>query len=93
VDPEIIIDEIDSPVGEDLQQQRQNLMYQAIEKFDQLSKDVLLLKDIHGLKTEEVAEVLEIPVGTVKSRSNRAKLKLAKVLSHFDQFKIKVAGN
>lgn len=93
VEPETIVDEIEPVDGDNLQQERQHLLYQAIDKFDQVSKDVLLLKDIHGLKTEEVAEVLEIPVGTVKSRSNRAKLKLAKALGHFSQFKAKAVGN
>jgi RNA polymerase sigma-70 factor (ECF subfamily) len=45
---------------------------------------VLLLKEIHGLKIEEVAQLLGLPVGTVKSRSNRARLELAAVLQTLD---------
>ena len=92
VDADLIAAELSNPDGDSLEQQRKDLMYQAIEKFDQTSKDVLMMKDIQGLKTDEVAEVLSLPTGTVKSRSNRAKLKLAKVLSGFSQFKPKSSG-
>jgi RNA polymerase sigma-70 factor, ECF subfamily len=92
VDADLVAAEIKSPEGDSLEQQRKDLMYQAIEKFDQTSKDVLMMKDIQGLKTNEVAEALSLPAGTVKSRSNRAKLKLAKILSGFAQFNSKSSG-
>ncbi|NKB33444.1 MAG: sigma-70 family RNA polymerase sigma factor [Pseudomonadales bacterium] len=93
VEPETIADGIESPEEGTVEEQRKELLYQAIDKFDQTNKDILLLKDIQGLKTEDVAAVLEMPTGTIKSRSNRAKIKLAKALSNFSQFKIKASGN
>jgi hypothetical protein len=39
-------------------------------------------KEIQGLSLEEIASVLNIPLGTVKSRSSRARIELAqKVLA------------
>jgi RNA polymerase sigma-70 factor (ECF subfamily) len=51
--------------------------------LNQLSPDVrmaIVLKEIQGKKYEEVAEILGLPVGTVKSRINRGRLQLAKIL-------------
>jgi RNA polymerase sigma-70 factor (ECF subfamily) len=43
-------------------------------------REVVLLKEIQGLTVEEIAELLGLPVGTVKSRSARARLELAEVI-------------
>ena len=43
---------------------------------------MILLKEIQGLPLEEIAAMLGLPLGTVKSRSNRARLELARAVSH-----------
>jgi RNA polymerase sigma-70 factor (ECF subfamily) len=53
------------------------------EGLDRLSADmrmVIILRDLQGKSYEEVAEILRLPLGTVKSRVNRARLQLAQVL-------------
>ncbi len=42
------------------------------------------LKEIQGLKLREIADLLELPVGTVKSRSNRARIELAQQVLKLD---------
>jgi RNA polymerase sigma-70 factor, ECF subfamily len=41
---------------------------------------VLVLADVHDLPYEEIAAILEIPVGTVKSRLHRGRVALAQVM-------------
>lgn len=53
------------------------------EGFDHLSPDIrmaVILKDIQGKKYDEVAEIMSLPLGTVKSRISRGRILLAKTL-------------
>lgn len=53
------------------------------EGFNHLSSEIrmaVILRDIQGKKYEEIAEIMELPLGTVKSRVNRGRLQLAKIL-------------
>jgi RNA polymerase sigma-70 factor (ECF subfamily) len=38
------------------------------------------MKDMEGLKYETMASVLEVPIGTIRSRLHRARLELREVL-------------
>lgn len=64
--------------------QRKKHLYQALAKISPLNRDIILLKDIQGLKNEDVAEILSLPVGTIKSRAHRAKLMLGKLLAEIE---------
>jgi RNA polymerase sigma-70 factor, ECF subfamily len=44
-------------------------------------KEAVILRDLENLSYQEIAELLSIPEGTVKSRINRARLELAKLLT------------
>jgi RNA polymerase sigma-70 factor (ECF subfamily) len=57
---------------------RRRLFYRALRKLTDLSREIILLKEIQGLQIEEIAGMLHIPLGTVKSRSSRARLELAR---------------
>ncbi len=43
-------------------------------------KEAIILRDLEGIAYSEISELLQIPEGTVKSRINRGRLELAKVL-------------
>ena len=43
-------------------------------------KEAIILRDLEGMAYNEIAELLQIPEGTVKSRINRGRVELAKVL-------------
>ncbi len=44
-------------------------------------KEAIILRDLEGLAYQEIAEFLGIPEGTVKSRINRGRLELTKLLT------------
>jgi RNA polymerase sigma-70 factor (ECF subfamily) len=43
-------------------------------------RTVLILKDMEGQKYETMAEILQVPIGTVRSRLHRARLELRELL-------------
>ncbi len=52
----------------------------AIDKLSPKFRQVILLRDIQVFSYEEISQIVKIPLGTVKSRVNRARLKLQKDL-------------
>lgn len=61
-------------------QQRQELLQKAIESLPEYQRAMIVLYHVDGLSYEEIAEVLSLPIGTVKSRLNRARLALREKL-------------
>lgn len=56
---------------------------QALNRLDPDDAAVILLRDLQDVPYEEVARVLEIPIGTVKSRLHRARLALKSELASY----------
>ncbi len=54
---------------------------EALQKLSPELKEAIILRDLEGMAYQEIADLLTIPEGTVKSRINRARLELAKLLS------------
>jgi RNA polymerase sigma-70 factor (ECF subfamily) len=59
---------------------RRELVYRALQELSVKNREIILLKDMQGLPLEEISQMLGIPLGTVKSRSNRARLELAQAV-------------
>ena len=55
---------------------QEGFIQKAIEKLPAKFKEVIILRDIQGFAYEEISQILNIPLGTVKSRVNRGRLKL-----------------
>lgn len=53
---------------------------QIIDRLPSELGQAVLLRDLQGMSYEEMATILEIPLGTVKSRINRGRLELAQLL-------------
>ena len=63
---------------------RERLLYRALDGMSERNREIILLKEIQGLKLEEISTMLALPIGTVKSRSNRARLELASRIRGLD---------
>lgn len=49
----------------------------ALARLEPIFREVVLLCDLEGLRYEEAADALEVPVGTIRSRLARARARLA----------------
>ena len=56
-------------------------LLEALETLDYNLRSVIVLRDLQGMDYQEIAEVLAVPVGTVKSRLFRARLALRQAVS------------
>lgn len=52
----------------------------ALQKLSPELRETVILRDLEEMEYREIAEALEIPEGTVKSRLNRGRAELARVL-------------
>ncbi|MEW6282324.1 MAG: RNA polymerase sigma factor [Candidatus Eremiobacterota bacterium] len=52
----------------------------AVDRLSPALRDVLLLRDVEGLSTEDTAAALDLPAGTVKSRLFEARKKMRNLL-------------
>ncbi|MEP7074369.1 MAG: sigma-70 family RNA polymerase sigma factor [Acidobacteriota bacterium] len=63
--------------------ERRELCTQVQDGIDKLPEDLrtcVILRDIEEMSYQEIVDVLKIPEGTVKSRINRGRIELAKIL-------------
>ena len=56
-------------------------IYKAIRNLPPKFRQVIILRDVQGFSYEEISSIIKVPLGTVKSRVNRARLRLQDDLS------------
>lgn len=56
------------------------LLQHALDKLSPELRETVILRDLEELEYKEIAEVLKVPEGTVKSRLNRGRAELARIL-------------
>jgi RNA polymerase sigma-70 factor, ECF subfamily len=73
-----LVDPAPDPVRRFDQNERCRQVHEAIATLDADHRRVLILRDIEGLCYAKIAETLDLPAGTVRSRLHRARLQLVK---------------
>ncbi len=63
-----------------IRKKNRELVWEGINRLSSEMRMAIILRDLQGRSYEEIAEVLDLPLGTVKSRVSRARLQLAQVL-------------
>ena len=67
----------DLEIGQQVQTDVVNeIIKNAVNQLSEKFKTVIILRDIQEISYEEISEIIGIPIGTVKSRINRARLQL-----------------
>jgi RNA polymerase sigma-70 factor (ECF subfamily) len=74
-------DKVPNPQRSFEQSEATLFLREGLQALSQELKEAIILRDLEGMAYQEIAELLGIPEGTVKSRINRARLELAKLLT------------
>jgi RNA polymerase sigma-70 factor (ECF subfamily) len=61
--------------------QKQKLVQEALQKLSPDLREAVILRDLQDMDYKEISAALKVPEGTVKSRINRGRTELARVLS------------
>ena len=72
------------PTGQVESRERRETLQLALDKLSPDLREAVILRDLHDLDYEEIALVLKVPQGTVKSRINRGRLELGRVLKRME---------
>jgi len=75
-----------SPHREAEGRERLRLLSEALSHLPRELREAVVLRDLEELSYQEIASMLALPEGTVKSRINRGRIELAKVLRQLHFF-------
>ena len=70
-----------SPDDRLLGRERQEMVQAALQKLSPDLRETVILRDLQDMDYKDIARVLKVPEGTVKSRINRGRTELARLLS------------
>ena len=73
-------DEEPSPYTQMEAAERRRLLREGMEALPPEMRQMIVLRDVEGMRYEEVAQAMQVPLGTVKSRISRAREKLSGIL-------------
>ena len=61
---------------------KNEMIQKALMKVKEVYREVVILRDVQDFSYEEIAEMTGLSIGTVKSRINRGRAQLQKLLKH-----------
>ncbi|MGB8213137.1 MAG: sigma-70 family RNA polymerase sigma factor [Anaerolineales bacterium] len=77
---QMIADPAAGPETTLIEKERVALLQQAMQSLPEAARSVLVLREYGGLSYQEIASVLDVPIGTVMSRLNYARNRLRELL-------------
>lgn len=69
-----------NPEEDILREESKKLIWEGLNHLSGNIRMAVILRDIQGKTYKEIAEILSLPLGTVKSRVNRGRIHLANIL-------------
>lgn len=60
--------------------ERREMVHRALQRISPDLREAVILRDLQDMDYREIAQILKVPEGTVKSRINRGRAELARVL-------------
>ncbi|MFQ5864903.1 MAG: RNA polymerase sigma factor [bacterium] len=64
---------------------QEEIIQKEINDLSPKFREVIILRDVQELSYEEISKIIKVPIGTVKSRVNRGRLKLQNRLKHLKE--------
>lgn len=74
-----------NPYQEAERSSREDRVMVAVDQLAEYQKAMIMMFHVEMLSYEEIAEALDLPIGTVKSRLNRARLSLREILTRDEE--------
>lgn len=84
-DAKSTIVESESPVEASERSEREEVMQKAIGQLPDYQRAMIVMFHVENLSYEDIAATLDLPIGTVKSRLNRARLALREILEPYQE--------
>jgi RNA polymerase sigma-70 factor (ECF subfamily) len=72
----------DDPSASAEREERARAVHEAIQELEEEFRTVVVLRDIDGFSYEEIADIIDCPLGTVRSRLHRARSDLKEKLKN-----------
>lgn len=73
------------PEHQVMERERAEIIQRALDTLGAASREAIVMKDFQNLSLEEMANLLGVPIGTVKSRISRARVELGKAILRFER--------
>lgn len=75
----------DDPYTGLAEEQQREMLWKALGRLSESERVAIVLRDVEGLSTAEVAAILEAPEVTVRSRISRGRLKLKEIVDRMSK--------
>lgn len=82
IDPEDRVEQPDEPL---LRQEKIALVHKGLQMLTEEHRSILVLREMDEMAYEDIAEVLNINIGTVRSRLSRARAALKAILEEIEE--------